>query len=210
MTQAHSKIAKVGLALSVAATMVGAPMAAHAQSGVFNCPAPGNKQAGGAVIGAILGGLLGSQVAKNEQTAGALIGAGAGAAAGSYLGCKSQTKDAYGQAYGQPGYGQPYEAGYDRGAYTRGGQRLASYVQPARFERTNIRMAAVTSVSLRAGPSTSTQRVGSLQRGESFQASAFANGGQWVLVSRNGVGVGYVHSGYVRPVDSGYRTAARW
>ena len=36
--------------------------------------------------------------------------------------------------------------------YSRGGQRLASYVQPARYERTNMRMTAVTNVSLRAGP----------------------------------------------------------
>jgi len=193
MTKSNSKIAKVGLAISVAATMIGAPMAANAQTGVFNCAAPGGKQEGGAVIGAILGGLLGSQVSKNERGAGALVGAGVGAAAGSYLGCKSQTND-----------------GYANGVYDRGGQRLASYVQPARLERTNIRMTAVTNVSLRAGPSTSTSRVGTLQRGETFQAAAFANGGQWVLVSRNGVGVGYVHSGYVQPLNASYRTAARW
>lgn len=192
MTQAtNSKIAKVGLAISMAAALTAvAPGAASAQTGVFNCGAQGSKQESGAVIGALLGGLLGSQVAKNEQTAGALIGAGAGAAAGSYLGCRSQTKDAYAQ-----------------GTYDRGGQRLASYVQPARYERTNMRMVAVTNVSLRAGPSTSTQRVGSLTRGQTFQAAAYANGGQWVLVSRNGVGIGYVHSGYVQPAG-GYRTAS--
>lgn len=190
MTQAtNSKIAKVGLAISMAAALTSIAPAASAQTGVFGCAAPGAKQEGGAVIGALLGGLLGSQVARNEQTAGALIGAGAGAAAGSYLGCKSQTKDAYAQ-----------------GTYDRSGQRLASYVQPARYERTNMRMVAVTNVSLRAGPSTSTQRVGSLTRGQSFQAAAYANGGQWVLVSRNGVGIGYVHSGYVQPAG-GYRTA---
>jgi len=193
MTQAtNSKIAKVGLALSVAATMFGAPMAANAQTGVFNCGAQGSKQEGGAVIGAVLGGLLGSQISKNERTAGALVGAGAGAAAGSYLGCKSQTKDAYAQ-----------------GTYDRGGMRLASYVQPARYERANIRMVAATNVSLRAGPSTSTSKVGSLTRGQTFQAAAYANGGQWVLVSRDGVGIGYVHAGYVRAA-SGYRTASSY
>jgi uncharacterized protein YcfJ len=191
MTHTKSKIAKIGLAISVAATMVGAPMAANAQSaGVFRCDAPGSKQEGGAVIGAILGGLLGNQVAKNERTAGTVVGAGLGAAAGSYIGCKSQTND-----------------GYAQGTYNRGGQRLASYVQPARFEKANIRMVAATNVSLRAGPSTSTSKVGLLQRGETFQAAAFANNGQWVLVSRNGVGIGYVHSGYVQPTG-GYRNAS--
>ena len=190
MTYANSKIAKVGLALSVAAAMTATavPMTASAQTGVFNCAAPGAKQEGGAVIGALLGGLLGNQVAKNERAAGTVVGAGLGAAAGSYLGCKSQTNDAYAQ-----------------GVYTRGGQRLASYVQPARFERTSLRMTAVTNVSLRAGPSTSTSRVGVLQRGQTFQAAAYANGGQWVLVSRDGVGIGYVHAGYVRPVGGGYQ-----
>lgn len=193
MTHTKSKIAKIGLALSVAATMSAAPMAASAQSnGVFNCAAPGQKQEGGALVGALLGGLLGSQVSKNERTAGAVVGAGLGAAAGSYLGCKSQTNDDRG-----------------RGVYSSGGQRLASYVQPARYERANMRMTAVTNVSLRSGPSTGTSKVGTLQRGQSFQAAAFANGGQWVLVTENGVGVGYVHSGYVRPADGyGYSRTA--
>jgi len=194
MTQVTNKIAKVGLALSVAAAMAATavPMTASAQNaGVFRCDAPGSKQESGAVIGALLGGLLGNQVAKNERTAGAVVGAGLGAAAGSYIGCKSQTNDANSQ-----------------GVYNRGGQRLASYVQPARFERTNMRMTAVTNVSLRAGPSTSTSKVGVLQRGQTFQAAAYSNGGRWVLVSRNGVGIGYVHAGYVRPVNGGYQQTA--
>lgn len=189
MTQVTSKIAKVGLALSVAAAMTTAavPMTASAQNaGVFRCDAPGSKQESGAVIGALLGGLLGNQIAKNERTAGTVVGAGLGAAAGSYIGCKSQTNDDRG-----------------RGVYSRDGQRLANYVLPARFDRTNVRMVAVTNVSLRAGPSTSTTRVGSLQRGQAFQAAAYANNGQWVLVSQNGVGIGYVHAGYVRPVNGG-------
>lgn len=191
MTQAHSKIAKVGLALSVAAAMAATaiPMTASAQNaGILRCDATGSKQEKGAAIGAVLGALIGNQVAKNERTAGTVVGAGLGAAAGSYIGCKSQTSDAYAQ-----------------GTYTRGGQRLASYVQPARYERTNLRMTAVTNVSLRAGPSTSTSKVGVLQRGQTFQAAAYANDGQWVLVSRDGVGIGYVHAGYVRPISGGYQ-----
>jgi hypothetical protein len=47
--------------------------------------------------------------------------------------------------------------------------------------------------------------VGSLRRGQTFQAAAYANDGQWVLVSRDGVGIGYVHAGYIRPVSGGYQ-----
>ncbi|MFN3859655.1 MAG: SH3 domain-containing protein [Caulobacter sp.] len=191
--QAHSKIAKAGLALTLAATMgvAAAPMTAAAQNRdtPFSCSAPGGKQEGGALIGALLGGLLGSQVAKNEQTAGALVGAGLGAAVGGYAGCKAQTNEAA-----------------NRGTYVSGGQRLASYVQPARFQRAGGRFVATTAVNLRAGPSTGAGRVGALQRGETFQALAYANGGQWVLVGRNGVGVGYVHGSYVRP--TGYSQAS--
>lgn len=192
MTYANSRIAKVGLALSVAAAMTAAvPVTAFAQNaGVFRCDAPGSKQESGAVIGALLGGLVGNQVARNERTAGTVVGAGLGAAAGSYIGCRSQTKD-----------------DNSRGVYARDGQRLANYVLPARYERTNARMIALTNVSLRAGPSTSTARVGSLQRGQTFQAAAYANDGQWVLVSRDGVGIGYVHAGYIRPVNGGYQQA---
>lgn len=189
MTRKTNKIAKAGLALSVAAALTAAavPMTASAQTGVFGCDAPGSRQESGAIIGALLGGLIGNKVARNERTAGTVVGAGLGAAAGSYIGCNAQTNDAYAQ-----------------GTYIRGGQRLASYVQPARYERTHVRMTAVTNVSLRAGPSISTSKVGVLQQGQTFQAAAYANRGQWVLVSRNGVGIGYVHAGYVRPVTGGY------
>ena len=115
MTHTKSKIAAIGLAISVAATLGSAPVAAQAQTGVFNCGAEGKKQEGGAAIGAILGGLLGSQVSKNERAAGAVVGAGLGAAAGSYIGCKSQTNDQYAQ-----------------GVYTRNGQRLASLAEAFR------------------------------------------------------------------------------
>lgn len=187
-----SKIMKSTLATAaaLAALVTAVPTVSMAQqaNGVTNCDAPGGRQRAGAMIGGVLGALAGSQVSDNERALGAVVGAGAGAAAGSYIGCKSQTKDDYG-----------------RGVYSRDGQRLANYVLPARYERTNMRMTAVTNVSLRAGPSTSTARVGSLQRGQTFQAAAYANGGQWVLVSRDGVGVGYVHAGYVRPISGGYQ-----
>jgi hypothetical protein len=92
------------------------------------------------------------------------------------------------------------------GTYQSGGRTLARYVQPARFERAGGQFAASTRVNLRAAPTTSARSVGMLQPGERFQALATANGGRWVLVGRNGVGVGYVARAYVMP--SGYQRTA--
>eukprot|EP01030_Chromulinospumella_sphaerica_P011376 gene11376-11172_t len=193
--QAHSKIAQVagrtGLALTLVAAMgvAAVPVAASAQpNGVIGCSAPGKKQEGGAIIGALLGGLIGNKVAKNEQTAGTVIGAGLGAAAGSAIGCQAQKKDSLNQ-----------------GSYVSGGYRIANYVQPASFQKAGGRFIATSTVNLRSGPSTSAGKVGQLARGETFTAMAYAKRGEWVLVSRNGVGVGYVNGAYVRP--TGYQNA---
>lgn len=186
----NSKFAAAAMALSVAAAMGVAPVAAAAaESGPFACAASGQKQEKGALIGAVLGGLLGSQVSKNERAAGAVVGAGLGAAVGSYAGCNAQVKEAYAA-----------------GTYRSGGRTLAGYVQPARFERAGGQYAATTRVNLRAGPATSARAVGMLAPGERFQALATANGGRWVLVGKNGVGVGYVARAYVMP--TGYQRTA--
>ncbi|MDO9336714.1 MAG: SH3 domain-containing protein [Caulobacter sp.] len=190
--QAHSKIAKVGLALTLVASMgvAAVPVTASAQpNGVIGCSAPGKKQEGGAIIGAILGGLIGNKVARNEQTAGTLVGAGLGAAAGSAIGCQAQKKEAV-----------------NNGTYVSNGYRIANYVQPASFQKAGGRFIATSTVNLRSGPSTSAGKVGQLTRGETFTAMAYAKRGDWVLVSRNGVGVGYVNGAYVRP--TGYQNAS--
>lgn len=88
-----AKLAALG---ALAALMTAAPMAARAEmaGGVVDCDAPGNKQVGGALLGAVIGGVAGSNLAKHERTAGTLVGATAGAAAGSYIGCRMQKSDA--------------------------------------------------------------------------------------------------------------------
>lgn len=208
--KAQSPIAKTGLALTLAATLgvVAAPVAASAQSygrpadTPTTCSAPGGKQEGGALIGALIGGLLGSKVSKNERTAGAVIGAGLGAAAGGYIGCKAQANDA------RSPYADGYGYGYGReSTYVRDGYRLASYVQPTRFQRAGGRFIATTTVNLRAAPDTRSNVVGRLNRGETFEALAYAQRGNWVLVSQRGVGIGYVAADYVRP--TGY-SRANW
>ena len=189
--QTQSKFAKVGLAMTLAATLgvAAAPVTASAQpNGVIGCSAPGKKQEGGALIGALLGGLIGNKVAKNERTVGTVIGAGVGAVAGSAIGCQAQKKDSL-----------------NEGSYVSNGYRIANYVQPANFQKAGGRFIATATVNLRSGPSTSAGKVGQLTRGETFTAMAYAKRGEWVLVSRNGVGVGYVSGAYVRP--TGYQNA---
>jgi hypothetical protein len=185
------KHSRTGLALTLAAAIgVGAvPVAASAQNSPVTCEAPGKKQEAGVVIGALLGGLFGSKAARNEPAAGALVGAGLGAAAGGYIGCKAQTKDAD-----------------NRGTYVSGGYRLASDLQPANFQPAGGRFITTSAVNLRSGPSTGAGKVGGLKRGETFTAMAYAKRGQWILISRNGVGVGYVNAAYVRP--TGYSNAS--
>lgn len=190
--QAQNKFAATGLALTLAATLgvAAAPVTASAQpNGVIGCSAPGKKQEGGAILGAILGGLIGNKVASDEKAVGTVLGAGLGAAAGSAIGCQAQKSEAQ-----------------NAGTYVSNGYRLANYVQPARFQRAGGRFIATSTVNLRSGPSTSAGKVGQLSRGETFTAMAYARRGDWVLVSRNGVGVGYVSGAYVRP--TGYQQAS--
>lgn len=167
---------------------------AHAEQrlgGVIGCDAPGGKQEAGALIGALVGAAAGSNLAKNDRGTGTAIGAVVGAGAGSAIGCKMQ-RDRAGQQYG---------------TYTRGGYRLSSNVAAAPFQRDGGAFVARSSLNLRSAPSTGSARVGQLRAGESFQALARVRGTDWILVGDNGVGVGYVHGGYVSPA-SDYRYAS--
>ena len=192
------RTAVVGAAL---VALLGAAPAAMAQErtgggvgSITNCDAKGGKQEVGAVLGALAGAAIGSNVAKNERTAGAVAGAAAGAAAGSWTGCKMQRDEA---AAGKRDYkGEP------AGTYSSGGYRLAPQVQPARFSKAGGGMVATTNLNLRSGPSTKAGKLGSLAVGQNFDALAYA--GDWVLVGKNNVGVGYVHSSYARPSTGRY------
>jgi hypothetical protein len=173
--------------LGAAALMAGviALGAAPASAGVTGCSAPGGKQEVGAVLGAVAGGLLGSKVGGRHDTAETLIGAGAGAAAGSAVGCEMQKDRAERQGGG--------------GTYTRNGYRLSSDISPASYNRIGETFVASSTVNMRSAPSANSGRVGSLRRGERFQAMASVRGSEWILVGQNGVGVGYVRADLVRP-----------
>ena len=47
-------------------------------------------------------------------------------------------------------------------------------------------------------PATRGRAVGKLRRGERFDALAQVRGTDWILVGRDGIGVGYVQSAYTR------------
>jgi hypothetical protein len=193
--------ARAALALSLIAGLAAALPAAAQQraptgggvGSVVHCDAAGRKQEGGAVIGAILGAVAGSNLAKNDRGTGTAIGAVGGAAAGSWVGCKMQRDEA---------------AKRVGGVYSVNGRKLASNIDPAHFEKTSGRFVARTNVNLRAGPSTGSAKVGALSAGQNFDAMAKVARSDWILVGRDGVGVGYVKGGYVAPAEDRY--ASRW
>ena len=218
---------KISLVLATAvltASSLAAPAPALAQSrplgGLFSCEGSGNKQEGGALIGAAAGALLGRSLAKNEKTLGTLLGAAAGAAAGSYIGCRMQSTDAalaeqatkkaletgvaqtwYNKRTGNSGrvnvlsssYGPPIDSRNLR--FASGVQSLPSY------EAAGGAYVASGSTNLRAGPSTRSAVTGKLAAGESFDALGLVPAGGWVLVGRGGEAVGYASASLIRPTS---------
>jgi hypothetical protein len=79
---------------------------------------------------------------------------------------------------------------------------LASGVQSLpSYEAAGGAYVANSNANLRAGPSTKGKVVGKLAAGETFDALGVGPDGGWVLVGRNGYGVGYAAASLVRPVQ---------
>jgi hypothetical protein len=197
-----SGLTRAAAALSLAGLVAASAGAASAQpyrqptggglGSVVSCDAPGGRQAAGAVIGALLGAALGSNLAKHDRGTGTAIGALAGAAGGSYLGCQQQRQRADAQAYGYGGYAPPArQAAYDR-PYDR------SYAGD---------FVAVSTVNVRAAPSTAAPRIGSIGAGEGFRA--VGRDGDWIVVGQGG-GLGYVYGGYVQPAERYQQASYRY
>ena len=197
-------------AIAVALASAGIAPAAQAQTtgsglgSVVNCDAPGTQQRNGAIIGALLGAAAGAAVAKKDGQ-GAVIGGLLGAAAGSYVGCQKQRQQ------GAQAYDNAYDSGYAYGDDRYGGYEaaygeqvpLARGVQPANFIASGEQLRAVSNVTLRAGPAAGSARLGQIYAGQTFDSLAMVRGSDWVLVGRNGVGVGYVKQTYVQRADTG-------
>jgi hypothetical protein len=197
------KAAGAALAAAMAAAaLAGAAAPAQAQTlipGVTGCGASGNKQAGGAVVGALAGGLLGNSVSGHNRTTGALLGAAVGAAAGSAVGCQMQHNDEQRAVA---------DARYAPRTYRHDGVDLLEGVAPASYRPRHETLVMTQTVNLRAAPDPRSRRVGQLRRDERFEVMAQVRGGDWVLVGRDGVGVGYVQGAYARP--QGERYAERY
>lgn len=181
-----SKVNTTVMAVTAALAGLLALGAPAAQAGVTTCSAQGGKQEAGALVGAALGGLVGNSVSGHNRTTGTVVGAVAGAAAGSAVGCQMQHADANRTADERPA------------TYTSGGYRLSSQIEPARFSRAGGMLLVTRNFDMRAAPNFSSRYVGRLKGGEHVEAMARVRGSDWVLVGRNGVGLGYVHGDYVR------------
>jgi uncharacterized protein YgiM (DUF1202 family) len=88
--------------------------------------------------------------------------------------------------------------------YSHDGQRLRGDVLAADYVRIGDTFVAETRVNVRAAPTADSARIDRLRAGERFQALARVRGTDWILVGRNGVGVGYVRDDYVRPAGRRY------
>uniref|UniRef100_B0T487 17 kDa surface antigen n=1 Tax=Caulobacter sp. (strain K31) TaxID=366602 RepID=B0T487_CAUSK len=223
----HS-IATTFSVVAVLGAMVAAPVPAAAQSkgiaGLFGCEGSGKKQEGGALIGAGVGALLGRSVSKNEKTLGTVLGAAAGAAAGAYIGCRMQSTD---QALAQQATKRALDDGQSQswsnsrtGASGRIDVVSSSYGPPIsgdglRFERGVQALRSYDAVggdytarstaNLRSGPSTRAKVVGKLAARQRVEVLGGAPNSNWLLVGRNGYGVGYVSASLLN--QSGYGPA---
>ncbi|HKR90192.1 MAG TPA: SH3 domain-containing protein [Phenylobacterium sp.] len=187
-------------ALLTTAGLAAAVSPAHADPlipGVTGCAAPGGKQAGGAMLGAVAGGLLGNSVSGHNRTTGTLVGAAVGAAAGSAVGCQIQHNEEDRAAAANDQVEAPRD-------YRRDGPPLSRGVAPASYKRLDSAMFATKTVNLRAAPDQDSRRVGKLHRGERFEALAQVRDTDWILVGRDGVGVGYVQGYYTRTDSDRY------
>ncbi|WP_165184263.1 SH3 domain-containing protein [Caulobacter soli] len=225
---ARSLIATSLTAAAVLGALVTAPVPAVAQSkgisGLFGCEGSGKKQEGGALIGAAAGALLGRTVAKDNKTLGTVLGGAAGAAAGAYIGCRMQSTD---QALAQQATKRALDNGGSEtwsnsrtGASGRIDVVSSSYGPPIsgdglRFERgvdvlrsydaVGGDYTARSTANLRSGPSTGGKVVGKLSAGERVEVLGGAPNSNWLLVGRNGYGVGYVAASLLN--KSGYGPA---
>ncbi len=99
----------------------------------------------------------------------------------------------YGAGYGQGGYNNSYNAPRYGDRLSTQNLRFGSRVNTsASFETVAPRQVATTDTFIRMSPNLRAQTNGSLRSGEQFEAMAKVVGQPWLLVGRNGVGVGYV------------------
>lgn len=180
-----------------------------------------NERTLGTVIGAAAGAALGSYVGCRLQTQDqqrALAATNQALAQGSNTSWSNPQTGASGSVNvlsSEGGYAQASSSGYGQPSYNAqpvslAGLRVARNVQlQTQLETSPANVyTARSTANLRAGPSTSTAVVGKLRAGEQLDGLARVRGQNWILVGRNGTGIGYVSESVVRPVGPATQTYA--
>jgi surface antigen len=205
-----------GVLSSARGAVVPKPPGTGLFSSIFGCSASGSKQEIGAAVGGVTGGLLGNRVAGGgNRTIGTVVGTAVGAAAGSALGCKLQRND---QAKAEAALSRSAETGQAQSwsnqstgssgstrvltDQSRGvtGLALAPGVDPiTEYQRIDGYYTAASRVNVRSAPGLEGAILGQLALNERVWVPAAASSGDWLLVTRNGVGQGYVSSAFLTP-----------
>lgn len=178
------------------------------------------KQQAGTVLGGLAGAVVGSQIGDGKgQILATILMAGAGAYIGNKIGSMlderdqqalaQQTQQALNQA--EAGAAQPMTWTSQHSGATAKIEQGKAYEQQKPVEVKRVAtIQAVPSMKLiqapyvtmkssnvRAAPSMDGDKVGGLQPGTEF--TAVGSTGDWILVGRKGVTVGYVHNSLVAP-----------
>lgn len=184
-----------------------------------------NKEQFGTVAGGVAGALIGSQVGGGN---GRILAILIGGAAGSYLGNRVgsmlderdrealalQTQQALLSAENVASTSQPVvwkSAHSGATAQIKQGKsfetskpvevkRVASIQAVPNMTLIQAPYVTLKSSNVRAAPSTSADKVGGLQPGTEF--TAVGSTGDWIMVARKGVTVGYVYKNLVAPKES--------
>jgi outer membrane lipoprotein SlyB len=183
---------------------------------VFGCEASGSKQEIGAIAGAAVGGLLGNRIAgSGSRTIGTILGGALGGVAGSWLGCKLQRNDQVkaqravergaiegkDQTWSSDETGASGDVKVSQGttANDLSGLKLASGVEPATaYNNVSGSYVATSAANVRSAPGTNARVLGQLPSGTQIWVPAGVKGSPWMLISRDGVGQGYVSSALLK------------
>lgn len=173
-------------------------------------------------VGAIAGGLLGSQVGDGAgqiaaTTAGAVVG---GWLAGELFDQLSErdravtTKKTAKALSESPSDSTTRWQNPDSGATTSispGNKyqttqrvqiaRTTDVAPPQKLKVIGAFYEAKTNANLRQAATTSSQRIGGLQEGETFNAVGSVKNDDWILVSRDGTSIGYIYSELAKPYE---------
>ncbi|WP_320346868.1 SH3 domain-containing protein [Castellaniella sp.] len=203
---------KKALAAALAATLFATGCATDGSGGGW-----GTKQSIGTAVGAVAGVLLGSQIGGGSgRTVAMIAGALAGGALGNWIGSNLDAKDqealaASTQRALASGKTQTWASDHSGAKATirpvasktqthEGSlKRSQNVVQVKTLHALNETWQAKSSTNLRAGPSTSNAKIGSLSNGQTFTALGRTEN-DWIAVGRKGVTVGYVYGPLVKPV----------